>query len=233
MEQPAHLVTESTPAAARTPFHFYTSLILQESTGLRAATLPTLLKLLRTVPVASVYYHTHYFLVQHHYLTPGPANDFAYWVTEVLGDKPLGERLASIDTTDYSSLEHLREVLVRTIDAYLQSQPLARFKFVPAGEEFFFLKSVHIILSTPYSASTLLEFAQALEHVSLHSLYFHLFDARLRLGRTTNDFSKWIAEQLGLKDLAEQISQLDLYAHTLETLRTNLLAMIRQQLNLL
>ena len=233
MQEHSSPVTESPPAAGPRPFRFYTSLVLQESTGLRASTLPTLVKLLRTVPAASIYHHTHYFLLQHQYLTPEPTNDFSYWVTEVLGEEPLGELLAGVDTMQYANLEDLRNAIAGTIETHLKTYPTARLKFVPAGEEFFFLKSVHVVVPTPHTASTLLEFAQALEHVSLHSLYFHMFDARLRLGHPSNDFAMWIAEQLGLKDLAERVSQLDPYAHTLETLRATLLALIRQHLDLL
>ena len=51
-------------ASTPKPFRFSTSLILHESTGLRAATLPSLAKLLRTVPDGCIYYHTHDFLLQ-------------------------------------------------------------------------------------------------------------------------------------------------------------------------
>ena len=226
-------VTGSSAAAGPAPFRFYTSLVLPESTGLRASTLPTLAKLLRTVPASSVYHHTHYFLLQHHYLRPEPANDFAYWVTEVLGEARLGEWLASIDTMAYASLEALREVLARTIETYLDECPQSRLRFVSEGEEFFFLKAVHVIIPTPDTAATLLEFAQALERVSPSSLYFHMFEARLRLGQPTNDFATWFGDQLGLKELAAQVTQLDPYAHTLETLRATLLALLRQHLGLL
>ena len=221
VRSPAH------PAA----FQFYTSLILQESTGLRASTLSTLAKLLRTVPDSCIYYHTHHFLLQHHYLTPEPTNDFAYWVTEVLGEEPLGELLASIDILEHASLQSLRQALAGTVEKYLTEAPTAHLRFVSEGEEFFFVKSVHVVMPTPYRASTLGEFAHALEHVSVRSLYFHIFDARLRVGRPTNDFAIWIADQLGLKALGENISRLDPYIHTLDTLRAILLSLIRQELD--
>lgn len=218
------------PAVQPKPFRFYTSLVLEESTGLRAATLPMLAKLLRTVPASSIYYHTHYFLLQHHFLAPEPTNDFAYWVTEVMGEKPLGELLASIDTMEHSSLQSLREALAGTVERYLKEHPAVRVKFVSAGEEFFFLQSIHVIMPTVYSASSLEDFAQALEHVSIRSLYFHIFDARLRVGHPTNDFAIWLTEQLGLKELGDRVARLDPYAHTLEVLRAVLLSLIRREL---
>lgn len=233
METHTSSVTGSPAATGPAVFRFCTSLILPEATGLRASTLPTLAKLLRTVPASSIYHHTHYFLLQHHYLRPEPTNDFAYWVTEVLGDARLGEQLASIDTMAYASLEALREVLARTIEAYLDEYPQARLRFVAEDEDFFFLKAVHVVVPTPYAATTLLEFAQALERVSPNALYFHMFGARLRLSQPTNDFAKWLGEQLGLKELAAQVADLDPYAYTLDTLRARLLALLRQHLGLL
>ncbi len=211
------------------PFRFHTSLVMQESTGLRAVTLPELVRALRTVPLSSVYHHTHFFLLQHHYLTPTPANDFAYWVTEVLGEEPLGELLSSVDTMEYSTLHSLRKALVTVIEDYLKGNPTARFKFASEGEEFFFVKSVHIVLPTPHVASTLEEFAAGLRQVSIRSLYFHIFDARLRLGSPTNDFALWIEEQLKLKPLATEVARLDPYSHTLEALRSKVLSLIHRQ----
>lgn len=212
------------------PFRFFTSFVLEEATGLRAATLPQLVQLLREVPESCVYHHTHYFLLSHHYLTPEPTNDFAYWVTEVLREEALGELLASVDTMQYNSLTALREALVLTIERYLERAPLAKLRFVSEGEEFFFVKSIQVVMPTRVEVSTLEEFAGALRQVSLSSLYFHIFDARLRAGRALNDFSRWLSEQLGESDLAKEIAALDLYGHTLETLRSMLIALCRRRL---
>ena len=83
----------------------------------------------------------------------------------------------------------------------------------------------------PYTVGTLEEFADALESVSIRSLYFHIFDARLRLGTASNDFALWIDQQLGLNHLAKEIAQLDPYAHTLEALRSLVLSLIRPHLD--
>ncbi|MBI4354368.1 MAG: hypothetical protein HY595_03945 [Candidatus Omnitrophica bacterium] len=214
---------------AVTPFQFYTSFVLQEATGFRAATLPRLVKLLHRVPEACIYHHTHYFLLSHHYLTPEPTHDFAYWVTEVLGDEALGERLASIDILEFNSLAKIRVILVKTIEDHLAQHPTARFRFVSEGEEFFFIKSVQVVMPTQETASSLAEFAEALSRVSLSSLYFHIFDARLRLGRSTNDFARWCEEQLGETTLAKELIALDPYAHSLEALRSMIIALVRQR----
>lgn len=213
--------------SAPQPFVFHTSLVLQESLGLRAEKLSTLVKLLREVPAASIYHHTHYFMVQHHYLAPEPPNDFAYWVSEVLGERLLGELLAGVDTTAYTSLEELRQALVAAVERYLEERPAAQLRFASPGQEFFFVKAVHFVLPTLHTASTLAEFADALTRVSIRSLYFHMFESRLRVGHRTNDFSVWLEEQLGEGELAAAIARLDPYGQNLEGLRTRLLILVR------
>lgn len=230
MPQPASPPGAARPARAVKSFRFQTSLILQESTGLRAATLPELVKLLRTVPEACIYHHTHHFLFQHQFLTPEPANDFAYWTREVLREVELSEWLAEIDTMAYSSLESLRGALVAAIDTYLKQAPAAHLRFASDGEEFFFVKSIRFVLPTAAIARSMDEFADAISQITLHSLYYHIFEARLRLARPTNDFAVWVEEQYGLTALAKDIAALNPYVHTLEELRGILVGLLRRQL---
>ncbi len=68
---------------------------MKELTGLKARNLRELADTLKVVPDSVIYYHTHHFLEEHHYLTPQPANDLAMWVEEALGDEVLAERLAA------------------------------------------------------------------------------------------------------------------------------------------
>jgi len=137
---------------AKEPFRFYTRLHLSELTGLRASTLSQLLGLVRQVPGSCIYHHTHRFLQQHQYLSPEPPNDFAYWVTEILGEDELGEKLASIDTVQFSTIRSLREKITTTIDEHLENNPSAKLKFSREGEEFHFIKSISFIIPTNYIA---------------------------------------------------------------------------------
>ncbi len=104
------------------PFRFYTRLNLSELTGLKAANLDELLEHLREVPESAIYHHTHRFLQQHQYLSPEPPNDFAYWVSNILGEKELGEGLASIDTIEFNDINSLRHALVSAIEEYLKEK---------------------------------------------------------------------------------------------------------------
>lgn len=208
-------------------FRFHTRLNLTELTGLRAAMLPQLLELLRKVPGSCIYHHTHRFLEQHQFLSPEPPNDFSYWVSTVLGEEELGERLASIDTVRFSSIRALREEITQVIESYLQEHPTAKLKFAGSGEEFHFIKSVSFILPTPYIAINLEEFAAILEKITIDSIYFHVFEARLRLEHPTNDFSLWLQESMGQPVLAEKIARLDPYTYTMDQLRKKIIAIVR------
>ncbi|HPT39074.1 MAG TPA: DUF5752 family protein [Candidatus Omnitrophota bacterium] len=214
---------------AKEPFKFYTRLHLTELTGLRATTLSQLGSLIKKVSGSSIYHHTHRFLQQHQYLSPEPPNDFAYWVTEVLGEDELGEKLASIDTIQYSTIRSLRDKIVSTIDDYLAHSPFAKLKFAKSGEEFHFMKSVSFILPSGYSVTDLREFADSLRKITIDSIYFHIFEARLRLEREGNDFSNWIEHSLGDEELAREISNLDPYTQTLENLRQSILSIVQKR----
>ncbi|MFA4888889.1 MAG: DUF5752 family protein [Candidatus Omnitrophota bacterium] len=216
---------------AKEPFKFCTRLHLSELTGLRASTLGQLLALIKEVPASCIYHHTHRFLQQHQYLSPEPPNDFAYWVTDTLGEDELGERLVSIDTMQYSTIRDLREKISSTIENYLKDSPLAKLKFARSGEEFHFIKSVNFILPTNYVAYDSLEFAEVLKKITIDSIYFHIFEARLRLEKPTNDFSCWIENSLGDKELADKISGFDPYTRTLEDLRKTLVQIIEKRIS--
>lgn len=209
------------------PFHFSTQVHLRELTGLKARNLNELLLHLKTVPGSVIYHHTHHFLQQHHYLSPEPPNDFAYWVTEALNEVQLGEKLASINTCEFSTLRALREKIAATIENFLEKskRPL---KEANEGQEFHFIKSVSFVFPTPYSASTLEEFCDVLGKVSIHSIYYHMFEARLRLERGVNDFSVWLETALGETELAKKIARLDPYTHTLEALREKIMGLVKK-----
>jgi len=212
------------------PFRFYTRLHLSELTGLRASNLSQLLSLVKQVPGSCIYHHTHKFLQQHQYLSPEPPNDFAYWVSKVLGEEELGERLASIDTVQFSTIRLLRDKIAATIENYLKNNLSSKLKFAVEGEEFHFIKSVSFVLPTNYIAYDLREFADVVKNITIDSIYFHIFESRLRLEKKTNDFSNWIETSIGDKELSDKISRLDPYIHTLEDLRKTIIRIVEQKL---
>jgi hypothetical protein len=97
---------------AAEPFVFFSRLNLPELTGLKAATIPQLLGLIKEATGAAIYHHTHSFLQQHDAFVSEPLNDFAYWVSSAVGDVRLGEKLAAIDTVQFSSIHEIRAAIV-------------------------------------------------------------------------------------------------------------------------
>lgn len=206
-------------------FHFFTRLNLVELLGRKARNAAELLEGIRRSPGASVYYHTHRFLQQHHFLSPEPPNDFAFWTQNALGLDELSERLASIDTVRFRQIAGIRGAFITVLQAYLGERK-GRLVNCQEGEEFHFMSCRTFILPTPHSAGDLREFADLLEAVSVDSLYFHIFEARLRLERGANDFSNWF-ESLGHADLAAEVAGLDPYTQTLEGLRRKIVRLAR------
>ena len=206
-------------------FHFFTKLDQTLLLGQRARTIDELLTGIRSVSDASIYFHTHRFLHQHHFLSPEPPNDFAYWVTNALGDDFLGEKLWSIDTVRFDDISGLRATLIAILEYHLDSR--RRASECQAGEEFHFMACRTFVLPTAYVAHNLVQFAEALAKVSIGSVYFHMFDSKLRLKSGDNDFSRWFRDQ-GKTALADETKRLDPYSYTLDGLRLRIGALVRQ-----
>lgn len=207
------------------PFTFRTKFDQTVLLGRKASNAGQLLEGVRAVPGSSIYYHTHKFLQQHHYLSPEPPNDFAYWVSNVLNEQALGEILSSVDIIQFHKISDLRQSFIGILEGHMKSSN--RLVGAPAGEEFYFMGSRTFVLDTPHTAGTLREFAECLRAVSVHSLYYHVFDARLRLEREENDFSNWF-RKLGKGKLADEMLKLDPYTHTLEGLRKRIIQLVKR-----
>jgi hypothetical protein len=201
-------------------FHFKTKLDQTLLLGRKARNICELLEGIETVPDSSIYYHTHRYLQQHHYLSPEPPNDFAYWISEFLTDVPLAEEISSIDTVQFNTLGELRAAFASVLRPHCKGPGANRE--CPPGGEFHFMASQTFVLNTPYVARDLNEFLAALRQITFGSLYFHIFDAKLRLERGENDFSRWFRD-LGLPELADRVARLDPYSYTLEGLRNEIL----------
>jgi len=206
-------------------FHFNTKSDQTILLGRKARNLSELLSGLQTVPNSSIYYHTHKYLHQHQYLSPEPPNDFAYWITQALNEQTLGEQISSVDIVQFRTIEELRTTFVRLFQTHLAGTE--RLPSAPLGQEFHFMTSRIFVLKTPYVARSLEEFREMLQRVSINTLYYHVFDAKLKLEKGDNDFSRWFRD-LGNLELAEQVSRLDPYTYTLEGLRNKLIHLVEK-----
>jgi hypothetical protein len=130
----------------------------------------------------------------------------------------------------YLTIHDLREKIVATIEAYLKVYPNSAMRFAPEDEVFYLIKCVSFVMPTAYAANDLKEFVEILKKITIDSIYFHMFEARLRLEKKSNDFSLWIADSVGDEDLAAKILKLDPYTFTLEDLRKTLIQMVTKKI---
>jgi len=215
---------------AKNSFNFVTSVKLRELTGRKACNLRELVETIKEVSGSVIYYHTHVYLQKHQSLSPEPPNDFAFWVSNILGEYKLGEELAAIDICEFGTIMALRERIINVIENHLfeTKNPL---RYSPPGREFEFIKAHSFVMPTGLAARNLKEFSMILEKVTVYSIYFHIFEAKLRLEKGINDFSFWIGTSAHAPELAMKIASLDPYTFTMEGLRRRIIDLIREHCN--
>ena len=202
---------------AEHPFSFVGCWELREMLGRSARDEQQLLEALEELPLDSIYYHTHSFFLRHKYIAGPYPNDFATWAAIQVRDRVLGEKLGVLDPYDFENLESLRAEILTIIEEHL-----SELQIIPRaiyGEPFHFMQSRIVEAPTGLKARTLTEFREILAIVDISVIYYHTFEAVLRLGRRNGDFALWIEGQLGLPELARKISKLDPYMTSLETIR--------------
>lgn len=210
------------------PFAFVACHELREFVGLRAENERQLADLMEEVSLDSIHYHTHAFFLRHKFVAGAYPNDFATWAAVQVRDRVLGERLAMVDPGEFATLQALREELVSVIDDHLR-----HLQIVPGviyGEPFDFIQSRIVEIPTGTQVRTLQEFRDALLEVDVSAIYFHLVEARLRLGRGQNDFAAWLDLGVGLPELAALVRAVDPYAGSLEQTRTRLIRLCDEAL---
>ncbi|HTZ33931.1 MAG TPA: DUF5752 family protein [Methylomirabilota bacterium] len=212
---------------AETPFEFYTVASLTRIGNLSAGTLAEFLAGLEQCSDSSIFHHTFQTLGTHHYLTEGFSNDFAQWVLADANRDALAEQLAALDIRDYTSIAALRHDLSHVVREFIEQHP--EFAQQQTLERFYFCESMEVTLSFGLSARTLDEFHDGVARLSHAAFYFHFISSRLRLQLRTNDFSHWLADSLGLKNLAEYINRIDIYTNTLDSARAKLLRLVERE----
>jgi len=210
------------------PFHFYTRQNLIYLTGKKAKNISELLAGIKELPLSSIYHHTHHYLEQFEFLTPEPPNDYAYWIKDILQDRLLGEEIASLDLRQFSTLEEIRNKIIEIIEASVERNAESLQRSAPPGEEFYFKKARSFIFPTKYISNNLNEFLECLKNVSIYSIYYHVFESRLR--GSNNDFSTWLASSLNETELAREFLRLDPYSQTLDNLRKIFTRLIENRL---
>jgi len=207
--------------ATNRPFLFMECSELREILGEAAEDERRLVELLESVPLDSIYFHTHSYFLRHSYVERAYPNDFAQWVAMEVRDHELGERLAVVDPFEFRELEAFRGELISIIDDHLSKMPIV--PRVIFGQPFHFNTSRILQVPTSMEVRTLQEFRSALSEVEVSAIYFHVFESRHRLKQEESDFSAWIEHSLGMPELAQQLRAINPYLGSLERVRSALL----------
>ncbi|MFQ6671841.1 MAG: DUF5752 family protein [Candidatus Tectimicrobiota bacterium] len=217
------------PVRALAPFTFVGCVELKEMLGRRARDEQELLEHLEEVPAGSIYFHTYSYFLRHSYHKGPYPNDFASWVAREIGDDVLGERLGILNPFAFDSVEALRHEIISIIDDHLHA-----IQMVPRGvhgEPFEFMSSRIIEIPTHIEVETFEDFVAALAKVDASVLYFHVFEAQLRMGKGQSDFALWLEITVGQGALAARLNRIDPYLLSLEELRAQILALCHEALD--
>jgi Family of unknown function (DUF5752) len=213
---------------ATEPFAFFGCVELRQVLDRTADDERELMDRLEEVPADSIFYHTHGYFLRQRPVSLAYGNDFARWVAVDVRDQVLAERLALVDPFEWRQLEDLREELVTIIHEHLSR--LGTVPRVEFGETFHFQQSHVIQVPLGITARTLAEFRAGVAAVEASAIYFHMVEARARLGRPTGDFAEWLRTCLDMSELADGISRLDTYMTSLERVRARVLSLVDEEL---
>ncbi|MGE5301041.1 MAG: DUF5752 family protein [Acidobacteriota bacterium] len=206
-------------------FGFKQCVSILKSTGRKASDLRELRGVIAMVSGDSIFHHTYqYFLKEHiHEYT----NDFAHWAGEGLEERALAEHLSNVDPYDFRAIDDLRGELLRVIDDYLERFPEPR-NAMP-GDEFYFNETITLTFPTGIRARNLAEFLMGMRYVETGSIYYHYYEARMRLGGGVDDFSTWIEAALQKPELAERIRAIDPFMHNVEGIRGHIVEAVEDE----
>lgn len=208
-----------------TPFEFRQCVSIHKSTGKKAGNLRELRDVIAEASEESIVHHNYQYFMKGHMLEY--TNDFAEWVGESLGEKALAEHLSNIDPYEYKEIGALRNELLDLIDDYLDRFP--NTKEAMPGDELYFNETVTLIFPVGIRARNLAEFFAAIKYIEEDCIYYHFYEARIRLGRGSDDFSRWFEDTLGEKDLAGKIRAVDPLMYTSEQIRTFIAGLVEEK----
>jgi hypothetical protein len=206
-------------------FEFKQCVTILKSTGKKAKNLREMKSVLAEVSGGSIAHHTYQYFLKGHILEY--TNDFAHWAGESIEERALAERLSNIDPYDYTALKDLRGDLIAAIDDYLALFPEPRDAM--PGDDFHFNETVMLVFPAGVRARNLAEFLMAMKYAEGSTLYYHFYDARVRLGNKADDFSQWLEEGMEKPEVARKIGSIDPFMHNLETIRARIIEAVEEE----
>jgi hypothetical protein len=210
----------------REPFSVFECSIARRATGRVCTNLRELLEAVRTMPDAVLEHHTIRCALEDHFELHEFPNDLARWCWSTLGDNVLGEQLGLIDPYILISTAALRETIVNLIEERLWH--LERVPWCRTGYELYLVESRLIAFDTGERIATPMELLDAIERMTVRSLFYHMHEARRRNAGRTDDFSLWLETCEADPAIIARIRAIDFYFLNLKQLRRELAAAFRQ-----
>jgi len=206
-------------------FEFKQCVSIIKSTGKKAKNLRELRKVISIVSDESIFHHTYQYFLKGHILEY--TNDFAQWAGESLEERALGEHLSGIDPYNFRTIGELRNELLRVIDEYLEKFPEPR-EAMP-GDDFYFNQTITLTFPAGIWVRNLAEFLIAVKYIDAGSIYYHFYEARVRLGGGVDDFSAWIQNAIINKELADRIRAIDPFMHSVDGIREHIVEAVEEE----
>src|SRR5262245_56000845 len=172
------------------PFAVFDCGLVRYAIGRSCSNLRELLEAIRTVPDMVLEHHMMRCALDDHFELYEFPNDLARWCWEALGDRALAEQMGLIDPYRYRDGEQLRGALLEILEGRLWA--LERIPWCRGGLELHLSESRLLVFDTLQRAHSPEELKDAIERMSLRSLFYHVHAARRRTGGASDDLSAFL-----------------------------------------
>ncbi|BAB65388.1 DUF5752 family protein [Sulfurisphaera tokodaii] len=206
---------------AQKPFEFEAAYYPPKYAGIKAYTVDELISGIKRVDGLSIFYHIFHPLFSSHVIPEDMHNDFAVWIRDEIHDSRLAQIISDIEGKEPRTVEDVREDLLKILT---ENKVSGR-----ASRPFYFVSCNPVIFKTGKVARNLGELIDIIATISMRSIAYHFIFKRVMGYTTKNDFSIWIEENYGLKELADSLSSIDPQTYTdEEKLREDLIRKIEE-----
>ena len=174
-------------------------------------------------PAECLYHHFCETVLRPTFDDPEFRNDFALWAARELRDRPLAERLGSINPYKSGDIQQLRGSVLEIIDDRLNE--VSMIPWAPRGSEFRMMRAVSVVFDSGLVFADIEDFRNSISQLTTGSIYYHFVSARLRTPGHIDDFSAWLAEYgESAAPLISALASLDFYYLTLPELKRAMMA---------
>jgi hypothetical protein len=210
------------------PFIVFDCSLVRRAAGRSCSNLRELRDAIQTASEAALEHHLMHCVLDDHFDLHEFPNDLARWCWSCLGDQILGEQLGLIDPYQHATMVAVRDSVLNAIDERLWG--LERVPWCRSGLELHLIESRLVTYDTGERILTPAALAEAIERMSVRSLYYHVHEARRRSQGITDDFSQWLQLKGVQSHVVARFRAIDFYFLNLVQLRQELLQVFRQYL---